>query len=217
MSDLENKYESKYTNNQDNQDNQVNQNNQVDQDDIPFSQLPTQPLSQIDSLDPDESNQAMVTLISKEGAIFNIPRSISYQSILIKTSLEKDHSSTEINLPDVSSPILSKICDFMTHHAKEPMSVIEKPLKSAEMKDLVSKFYAEFCNQERDTLFKMILAANYMDIKPMFDLCCAKVGSIIKGHTPKEIQKKFEIPDDAFTEEELKELNAEEEWMKEEN
>ena len=42
----------------------------------------------------------------------------------------------------------------------------------------------------------MILAANYMDIKSLLDLCCAKVASLIKGKTTEEIRKTFNIKND---------------------
>lgn len=36
---------------------------------------------------------------------------------------------------------------------------------------------------QQETLFELILAANYMDIKPLLDLTCATVASMIKVRT----------------------------------
>lgn len=41
-----------------------------------------------------------------------------------------------------------------------------------------------------------------MDIKPLLDLTCAKVASMIKGKTPEEIRKTFNIVNDFTPEEE---------------
>ena len=39
----------------------------------------------------------------------------------------------------------------------------------------------DVCEQvQQETLFELILAANYMDIKPLLDLTCATVASMIK-------------------------------------
>ena len=51
-------------------------------------------------------------------------------------------------------------------------------------------------------LFELILAANFMDIKMLLDLACAKVASMIKGKSPEEIRKTFNIKNDFTPEEE---------------
>merc|ERR1712032_457661 len=57
-------------------------------------------------------------------------------------------------------------------------------------------------------------AANYMDIKPLLDLTCAKVASMIKGRTPDEIRKIFNISSDFTPEEEIK-VRADNPWLEE--
>lgn len=63
-------------------------------------------------------------------------------------------------------------------------------------------------------LFELILAANYMDIKYLLDLTCAKVASMIKGKTPDQIRKTFGIVND-FSEEEEAAVRAENKWAEE--
>ena len=46
---------------------------------------------------------------------------------------------------------------------------------------MVAPWYADFVEVEQETLFELVLAANYLDIKQLLELTCAKVASMIKG------------------------------------
>ena len=54
-------------------------------------------------------------------------------------------------------------------------------------------------------------AANYMDIKPLLDVGCKTVANMIKGKSPEEIRKTFNIQND-FTPEEEEQIRRENEW-----
>lgn len=139
-------------------------------------------------------------------------------SELVKSMIDEnddDDEVTEIPLPNVKAAILTKVLEFCKHYKKtEPMNEIEKPLKSSEMSEVVQKFYAEFVNVEQPVLFELILAANYMDIKPLLDLTCATVASMIKGKTPEEIRRTFNITND-FSPEEEAQVREENKWCEE--
>ena len=40
---------------------------------------------------------------------------------------------------------------------------------------------------------KIIVASNYLDIKPLLDLGCAQVATMIRQKSPEEIRKIFKI------------------------
>ena len=79
------------------------------------------------------------------------------------------------------------------------------------MAEVVQEWYSNFVAVDQEILFELILAANYMDIKPLLDLTCATVASMIKGKTPEEIRKHFNIKND-FTPEEEEQVRKENEW-----
>jgi S-phase kinase-associated protein 1 len=61
-------------------------------------------------------------------------------------------------------------------------------------------------------LAELILSANYMDIKPLFELCAAKYAYHIRGRTPEEIGKIFGIINN-YTESERQELDKKYNWI----
>lgn len=177
-----------------------------------------------------------VHLVSQEGESFEVSLENAKMSELVKTMIDEEQDedeAQEIPLPNVKSAILAKVIEFIQRHKTEPMTEIEKvcrtdfpnkvsrshlflslliqPLKSAQMSEVVQEWYANFVNVEQEVLFELILAANFMDIKPLLDLTCATVASMIKGKTPEEIRKTFNIVND-FTPEEEAQVREENKW-----
>merc|ERR1712230_187692 len=64
---------------------------------------------------------------------------------------------------------------------------------------------------DQEMLFEIILASNYLDIKPLLDVGCKTVANMIKGKSPEEIRKTFNITND-FTPEEEEQIRRENEW-----
>ena len=71
-----------------------------------------------------------------------------------------------------------------------------------------------FVQVDQGTLFELILAANYLDIKGLLDVTCKTVANMIKGKTPEEIRKTFNIKND-FTPSEEEQVRKENEWCEE--
>lgn len=183
-------------------------------------------------MDVEETNETAtsgvnIQLISKSGEKFAVAITVANMSELVKSMMDdndddedddEDDDDTkkvpEIPLPNVKSEVLKKVIEFCEHHLAEPMTEIEKPLKSQTMADVVQKWYADFVDLEQVLLFELILAANYMDIKPLLDLTCATVASMIKGKTPDEIRDTFNITND-FSPEEEAQVREENKWCEE--
>ncbi|KAF8997354.1 E3 ubiquitin ligase complex SCF subunit scon-3, partial [Haplosporangium bisporale] len=75
----------------------------------------------------------------------------------------------------------------------------------------IEEWDMKFMAVDQEMLFEIILAANYLDIKPLLDVGCKTVANIIKGKTPEEIRKTFNIVND-FTPEEEAQIKKENEW-----
>ena len=185
-----------------------------------------------------DKNSRIVEVVSAEGHSHNIAVNVAKYSGLLRRMIDDDDDNNNeaqiISLPplnnDISSAILSKVIDFLQHYEIEPMAEIEKvififhttnqpfnfffqPLRFANIGDGVQEWYANFVGNglDQEVLFELILAANYMDIKPLLDLTCATVASMVKGKTPEEIRTTFNIVNDLTPQDEAA-IREENKW-----
>lgn len=171
--------------------------------------------AEVASLDCDEDSKTPeVVLVSSEGTELRVKRSVIAQSVLVKTMLDGECDADKIPLPNVKFDMLVKVVEFLTHTATTTLDEIEKPIKSSDMKEIVSAWQADFIDLSRAEIFDVILAANYMDIQPLLDLACAKVASMLRGKTPEQIRVDFDIVND-FTPEEEERIREENKWAEE--
>ena len=136
-------------------------------------------------------NVPVTVLQSQDGEEFSLPVDVAKQSGLIRSMLEdqdgepdQDQDQDVIPLPNVKRAVLAEIIEFCRHrHAAGPMEEIEKPLKSANMRELVSEWDASFVDKlDQKMLFELVMAAIYMDIQSLLDLAGAKIASRSTGH-----------------------------------
>lgn len=120
--------------------------------------------------------------------------------------LGEEASGTPIPLHNVTKKILEKVYQFC--HYYQPLPREGDELKRDET------WEKKFVEMDHATLFELILAANYLDIKPLLDLTCKTVAEMIKGKSPEEIRKTFNIKND-FTPEEEEKVRKENEWCEE--
>eukprot|EP00434_Breviolum_minutum_P024430 symbB.v1.2.021574.t1/scaffold1869.1/size97865/8 len=153
-----------------------------------------------------------VLLKSSQGEIFEVEPEVACMSTLVRNMVDDSGTDEEIPLPNVKTAILSKVIDYCKYHKDSPPEEIQKPLKSTNLVECgVSEWDNEYVNIEQEVLFELILAANYLDIKSLLDLTCAKVASMIKGKNTEEIRKQFNIVND-FTPEEEAQVREENRW-----
>merc|ERR1711964_342338 len=144
-------------------------------------------------LDDDEDEE--LTLIScdeENPAKFSISRKAALMCNLVKNIIEGDKTAKEIEIKKVNGPTLDLVQQYLKHHDGEVPAEIKKPIQSSDMTKIAKKWDVEFINKEKAVVFQLILAANYMDIKSLLHLGCAKIATLIKGKSPEEIKKILE-------------------------
>lgn len=161
------------------------------------------------------SDEDTVKLQSQDGQSFEVAVSVARMSETVKNLLDDIGTTDAIPLPNVSGKILEKVITYCKYHMENPTVAVEGDDKSDEKRtDNIIPWDKQFCEVDQATLFEMILAANYLDIKDLLDLTCKTVANMIKGKTPEEIRKTFNIKND-FTPEEEEQVRKENEWCEE--
>jgi S-phase kinase-associated protein 1 len=125
---------------------------------------------------------------------FEISKKSAELSKFVTTILEGDSEATSIEIRQVPPETLSHVIDYLKHHAGKEPDPLPCPVRSIHMAQIVSdKWDATWIDAfDKKTIFEIILAANYMDIKSLLHLGCAKIATLIKQLDQKEINRIIE-------------------------
>mmetsp|Transcript_25054 Transcript_25054/g.54516 ORF Transcript_25054/g.54516 Transcript_25054/m.54516 type:complete len:157 (-) Transcript_25054:314-784(-) len=149
-----------------------------------------------------------VKLRSSDEEMFEVDLEVANKSQMIRNMLEDTGTDNPIPLPNVTSKILAKVIEYCKYRVDSSKGSDDKPTVADEEK---KQWDMDFVKVDQATLFELILAANYLNIKELLDLTCLTVANMIKGKTPEEIRKTFNIKND-FTPEEEEEVRRENQW-----
>lgn len=151
-------------------------------------------------------------LLSSDGLEKEVARDVAERSILIKNMLEDCGPIDQaIPIPNVNGSVLAKVIEWCEHHKNDPAPTADDETDSRKKSTDIEEWDQKFMQVDQEMLFEIILAANYLDIKPLLDVGCKTVANMIKGKSPEEIRKTFNIQND-FTPEEEDQIRRENEW-----
>ncbi|GAU31217.1 hypothetical protein TSUD_210740 [Trifolium subterraneum] len=154
------------------------------------------------------SSTRKITLKSCDGKAFEIDEAVALESQTIKYMIEDiGANDTEIPIPNVSGKILAMAIEYCKKHVEVASSEEEKPPNEDDLK----AWDLDFIKVDQATLFELIIAANYLNIKNLLDFTCQTVADMVKGKTPEEIRMVFNVKND-FTPEEEEEIRLENQW-----
>ncbi|GBM86826.1 S-phase kinase-associated protein 1 [Araneus ventricosus] len=153
-------------------------------------------------------------LQSSDGEIFDVDVEIAKASGTIKAMLEDlgmpDVDQEVMSLPNVNSAILKKIIRWATYHRDDPTP--QEDDDSEDKRNVkISSWDTHFLKVDQATLYELIVAANYLDVKGLLDVACKTVANMVEGKTTKEIRQMFNIKND-LTPAEEEQLRKENEW-----
>lgn len=123
-------------------------------------------------------------LFSNENKYIDIDSNLMTCSKLIVTiihGLELEYM--DIPLPIVNFKMLNILEQFVKLYAQYPLLRIPQPLPhDLLLSDIINEIYVFFIEQyDLDTLYNIIKVADYMDIKALLDLACARIAYILRS------------------------------------
>lgn len=108
----------------------------------------------------------------------------------------------------MNESVLKKVIEWCEHHKRDAAQPQEDDTDSRKRSTDIEEWDQKFMQVDQEMLFEIILvsfsvlsrmranalqAANYLDIKPLLDVGCKTVANMIKGKSPEEIRKTFNI------------------------
>ena len=164
---------------------------------------------------PKENDITEIKIIVKEGKEILIPKKAAELSELLKGAINDYPKETSFPLNELDEKNGELIKEYLTHFNGEAPKEIEKPISSNEMKNLTDEWSSTFIDKiSLEDLTNLTVAANYMGINSLLDLCCAKVSTLCKDKNEDEIFKLFKITE-TFSEEEKNKIKNENKWIEE--
>lgn len=134
------------------------------------------------------------------------PPNSSNPSITSQNTLRSPTNTAQVN-----ESVLKKVIEWCEHHKDDPPASADDDSDSRKKTTDIEEWDQKFMQVDQEMLFEIILASNYLDIKPLLDVGCKTVANMIKGKSPEEIRKTFNITND-FTPEEEDQIRRENEW-----
>ncbi|CAN9384295.1 unnamed protein product [Alternaria sp. RS040] len=156
----------------------------------------------------------LISITTSDGVEMKVERPVAERSILIKNLLEDlggESEETLTNKSQVNEAVMKKVVEWCGHHKNDPPATQDDDSDSRKKSTDIDEWDQKFMQVDQEMLFEIILAANYLDIKALLDVGCKTVANMIKGKSPDEIRKTFNIQND-FTPEEEEQIRRENEW-----
>ncbi|CAE6064873.1 unnamed protein product [Arabidopsis arenosa] len=182
----------------------------------------------------------MIVLTSSDGESFQVEEVVARKLQIVRHMLEDDCVINAIPLQNVTGKTLSMVLEYCKKHvddvadddvvpestegdgaSDEPKKKVddvvvpkstEEDDASEEAKKKLDAWDAKFMKDLNiETIFIIILAANYLNVKGLLDLTSQTIADYIKDMTPEEVRELFNIEND-FTPEEEEAIRKENAW-----
>ncbi|KFZ00624.1 hypothetical protein V500_00982 [Pseudogymnoascus sp. VKM F-4518 (FW-2643)] len=144
----------------------------------------------------DSTQPETITLVSNDKVSIVVERRVAKLCLLLANMFEDLDPSTDeaVPIPEVTGDVLKKVIEWCEHHKDDPLPEVNPDYRR--MIADIEYWDQKFLQVDEKMFFDIIMASNYLDIKPLLDVCCKTVANMIQGKSPEEIRRTLNIPDD---------------------
>jgi len=122
---------------------------------------------------------------------------------------ENPSEQPALPLSAVTENTLKKVLEYCVHHKDDgpfvptevPPQKKGEPIKAKDS-TIKDEWDLEFLKNELPLNLDILLAANYLEIKPLFELMCKCMANHMRGKTPDQLRSFFGLENDLTPEEE---------------
>ncbi|KAK0576852.1 hypothetical protein LWI29_024427 [Acer saccharum] len=137
---------------------------------------------------PGAASSRKITLVSSDGETFEVDEAVALESLRMKYYIDCNCADNGIPLPEVTSKILSKVIEYCKKHVESRKL---DDCATGTVDDDLKAWDAEFVKVDQATLFDLIHAAHYLDIKSLSKLTCKTFLDMSK--TEEEFKRVFKL------------------------
>ncbi|ODQ45049.1 hypothetical protein PICMEDRAFT_25799, partial [Pichia membranifaciens NRRL Y-2026] len=133
-----------------------------------------------------------------EGRSLTVDRRVVEVSVYVRNLLRNLHSPRdqciEIPLDNISYDTMELILRWCKHYYDEvgnwPDNVMDD-YQARVSRPVLDLWEREFLDVDAETLKKIILASNFLNIRPLLDTTCKIIAELFRGKSPREIINAF--------------------------
>ncbi|CAL0300525.1 unnamed protein product [Lupinus luteus] len=142
------------------------------------------------------SSSKKIILKTLEGDAFEVDEMFINQCKKIKHFIDGKFINTITISLKISTPILSKIIQYVKKHDEYGVAASEAKKKRLQAWD------ANFMKVDMNALYDILTAASNLGHEKLLELACRTVADKIRGKSPEQIRQTFNIENDLTPEEE---------------
>lgn len=161
-----------------------------------------------------------VKIVSSDKKEFLVEEKVANTFKVIEQMLETlragergdDASDQPVTLNNVRGDILKELIDWVIQHKDDPDTSDEEEQYRDRRTDDIPQWDKDFVSRwEKPVLYEVLQACNFLDLRPLLEICCKTIANMIKGKSVEQVREILGLTSD-YTAEEEATLKAENAW-----